>query len=584
MLFTSVSVRDFRSIASSGRIPLGPITLLVGQNNAGKSALVRAIHLAQDGAPTSSRDVRIGSRASEVKLELGPWHTFTEEGSKTRKRQRIPVGATLTLLSHGTVHGGMVRINDAAFTVKLAPNTEPNNAIYPVLATRRQQNYEEQVRREAAITVAPTDSNLVSRVMALATSEIPEARTFRQACKDVLGVSLNVFTTEHGQQSVGIQIDRFADIPLSAMGAGITSALNLLISLSTSHNKLFLIEEPENDLHPQALKALLDLILKASNENQFVITTHSSVVLAKLGSAPGAVVVHTKSDGLIPPSTSFDVIDSPPGRISVMQDLGYELADLELGEGWLIFEESSAERLAREFLIPWFAPRLVRLRTLAASGTSRLQPIVQDFFELFLFAHLEPMYRGRAWVIADGDESGVRVIRELRAKFPTWQSDRFINLEQHDFEKYYPEPFMTEAERILSMADKRQRRESKRILLHKVLTWVGEDEDRAKRAFSESAREVVEKLQEIERRIVELGRIPFQPVPASGDEPGARYSLPHPITTPSPRSAPAEKPSEMPDRLPGRDDHRLGLQLAEDGAPLPAGIDGDGMADQRYES
>ncbi|MEU1809377.1 BAR domain-containing protein [Micromonospora aurantiaca (nom. illeg.)] len=168
------------------------------------------------------------------------------------------------------------------------------------------------------------------------------------------------------------------------------------------------------------------------------------------------------------------------------------------------------------------------------------------------------------------------MIRELRAKFPTWQRDRFINLEQHDFEKYYPEPFMTEAEQILSMADKRQHRESKRILLNKVLTWVGEDEDRAKLAFSESAREVVEKLQEIERSIVELGRIPFQPVLASADEAGARYSSPYPIATPSPRSALAEKPSEMPDRLPERDDHKFGLQLAEDGAPLPAGIDGEG--------
>ncbi|MFY1588017.1 ATP-dependent nuclease [Micromonospora sp. WMMD734] len=409
----------------------------------------------------------------------------------------------------------MIYRNNAKFTVNRAPNTEPLNAIYPVLATRRQQHYEEQVRREAAITVVPTDSNLVSRVMALATSDIPEALTFRQACNDVLGVRLNVFTTEHGQQSVGIQIDRFTDIPLSAMGAGITSALNLLLSLSTSRKKLFLIEEPENDLHPQALKALLDIILKASNDNQFIITTHSSVVLSRLGSASDSAVVHTTSDGRTPPTTSFEVIDSPSGRISIMQDLGYELADLELGEGWLIFEESSAERLAREFLIPWFAPRLVRLRTLAATGTSRLQPIVQDFFEMFLFAHLEPMYRGRAWVIADGDESGVRAIRDLRAKFPTWRGDRFINLKQSDFERYYPEPFKAEAEQALSTADKQQRREAKRILLHKLLAWISEDEDRAKRAFNESADEVVQTLRGIEEAVVSLGRISSHPAALS---------------------------------------------------------------------
>ncbi|MEW2472234.1 MULTISPECIES: ATP-dependent nuclease [Micromonospora] len=344
--------------------------------------------------------------------------------------------------------------------------------------------------------------------MALATSEIPEARAFRAACRDVLGINLNILTNEHGQQRLGVQVDRFTEIPLSAMGAGITSALNLLLSLSSSRNKLFLIEEPENDLHPQALKALLDIILDAAATNQFVISTHSSIVMAKLGVVPGAVVLHSRSNGEIPPTSTYEVVDSPGSRLSVMQDLGYELADLDLGEGWLIFEESSAERLAREFLIPWFAPRLLRLRTLAASGTSRLEPIMQDYLELFLFAHLEPMYRGRAWVIADGDESGVSVIERLKRKFSGWPPDRFINFDRADFELYYPSFFKEDAERALAQADKKKRREAKRLLLGKVLAWIAEDESGAKEAFAESASEVIDKLRAIERSLLDLGRVP----------------------------------------------------------------------------
>jgi predicted ATP-dependent endonuclease of OLD family len=345
--------------------------------------------------------------------------------------------------------------------------------------------------------------------MALATSDIPEAREFRQACLNVLGIQLNVMTNEHGQQHLGVQVSRFSEISLSRMGAGVTSALNLLVSLSSSHQKLFLIEEPENDLHPTALKSLIELILEKSRNNQFIISTHSSVVLARLGTVPGSVVVHTRTDGMVPPQSSYDLIVSPAERIAVLQDLGYELADLELGEGWLIFEESSAERLAREFLIPWFAPRLLRLRTLAASGTSRLEPIMQDFRELFLFSHLEPMYKGRAWVVADGDPSGTQVIEQLRSTFSNWPPDRFLNFSQHSFEMYYPENFREEAAEVLAIEDKQERRVLKRKLLNSVLAWITEDEERARAALEVSAQEVIEKLRKIEKSLIGLGRIPI---------------------------------------------------------------------------
>ncbi|MFC0097483.1 ATP-dependent endonuclease [Micromonospora marina] len=504
MHYTSVSIKNFRSIVDSGEIPLGPVTLLVGRNNSGKSTIIRALYLSQEGAPQEEGDVRVGSSEFEIDLKVGEWSRI----SRVMGYSPIDPGSTVRLIGKDReqVRARLVE-GDKPQPARLAGNVEPNNAIYPVLATRRQSRYEEQVRRDSAITVSPTDSNLVSRVMTLATSEIPEARAFRTACRDVLGVNLNILTGEHGQQRLGVQIDRFTEIPLSAMGAGITSALNLLLSLSSSQNKLFLIEEPESDLHPQALKALLDLVVSAARTNQFVISTHSSIVLAKLGAVPGAVVVHSKSDGKVPPISTYDVVSSPAARLSVMQDLGYELADLDLGEGWLIFEESSAERLAREFLIPWFAPRLLRLRTLAATGTSRLEPIMQDYLELFLFAHLEPMYRGRAWVIADGDESGISVIEKLKLKFSGWPSDRFINFDRPDFELYYPSLFKDDVDRALLETDRRRRREAKRLLLNKVLAWIAEDELAAREAFSQSAGEVIDKLQAIEGALLALGRV-----------------------------------------------------------------------------
>ncbi|MGY1499818.1 ATP-dependent nuclease [Streptomyces sp. QTS52] len=393
------------------------------------------------------------------------------------------------------------------YDVTVWPSREPYNLIYPIFSGRHQSSYEQQVRRDQAFSVIPDDSNIVARVAALASSQVPEAAKFRELCENVLGVKLSVIIGENGQK-LGTTLDRFSEITLESMGTGITSALNLLVSLSGAEGKIFLIEEPENDLHPLALKSLLDAIEAASKVNQFIITTHSSIVLGRLGSLSGAVICKaemTAPDGL--PTTSYHVAQGPSERLEILRHLGYELADFDLGEGWLIFEESSAERIAREWLIPWFAPGLTRLRTLAAAGTSRVGPIMEDFREIFLFAHLESVYRNRAWVLVDGDPSGKQIVSELRSKFTAWNEGNFRNLAEHSLELYYPSVFQEKAVEVLAMEDKRKKREAKRQLLHEVLAWIEEDTGRAKEEFQQSAADFISHLREIESKVIIMDRI-----------------------------------------------------------------------------
>ena len=51
------------------------------------------------------------------------------------------------------------------------------------------------------------------------------------------------------------------------MGEGVTNILGLITDLCVAENNIFLIEEPENDIHPKALKALLDLIASKADAN-----------------------------------------------------------------------------------------------------------------------------------------------------------------------------------------------------------------------------------------------------------------------------------------------------------------------------
>lgn len=503
MIFTSLRIRGFQSIADSGVLELGDITILVGRNNTGKSALLRAVYLLQEGSPHRVGDIRIGVRVAEIDLAFQRFTPF----QKRLDVDYLDVGkyrgggfvrATLSAPNNLTL-GLAVGSETGNNPIRQWPSREPYNLIYPSLARRHQQHYQQQPTQESASTISPSDANLVARVASLATAQIPEAENFRRLCKEVLGFTVDVLLglQNNQNQQLGIQVNRFESIPLESMGSGVSGVLGLLVSLCDAQDKLFLIEEPENDLHPQALKALLDAIIEASKHNQFIISTHSSIVLTRLGAAPGAVVLQTESDNLRLPATTYDPIASPEDRMEVLRKLGYELADFHLGGGWILFEESSAERIVREWLIPWFAPSLRNLYTVAAKGTSRVTALAQALGEMLVFAHREPIYRHQAWVIVDGDQAGKEVVQKLRSSFPDWPMENFTHWSESEFESYYPKRFEGRVNEIRDTIDRGQRQELKKDLLHEVIQWIDEDQDVARSEFQISAADVIRHLARI---------------------------------------------------------------------------------------
>jgi len=506
MIFSNIRVTNFQSIPDSGILELGPISLLVGRNNSGKSALLRAVYLAQEGIPRNKDNIRIGEQNGIAHVTLGfdrlPPNTHGGRGEGFINGEYYPDGGSLEIIHSSNNDFFMTltqRGNEGQQQIDQWPSKEPYNIIYPSLARRQVQYYNQQPTIEHATTVYPQDSNLVSRVAAFATAQIPAAERFRALCEEVLGFTVDVLLgrQQNQNQQLGIQVSRFDSIPLEAMGAGVSSILGLLLNLCDAQQKLFLIEEPENDLHPQALKALLNAIILASESNQFIITTHSSIVLTKLGALSRTVVLETSSNNLRLPSSTYKVVASTEERVEVLRQLGYEFADFYLGEGWLIFEESSAERIVRDWLIPWFVPGVRPLRTVAAKGTSRVTALAQSLAEMLVFVHLEKMYEHRAWVIVDGDESGRQVVKQLREKYPSWPEDNFLCWEEKEFENYYPECFKNRVSIIMSTPDKAQRRELKKALLDEVIAWIIQDPKAAREAFETSAAEVIEKLTKI---------------------------------------------------------------------------------------
>lgn len=483
------NVRSFRTC----NLPFSPsINVFVGPNNAGKSTIVKAILRLQDSKSLGENWRRLRSSDAHVHIYF--------DGATEDDFGRSG-GAPVREFEYGEEEdqGDLVLEPGSAVRIAVAPSKEPGNPIYPYLSRRKAAAYDEAVNSSTASTVTGNLRHLYAKVDKVTSSGHGQTRQlFERACKDTLGLSIATVHSTKGKRVI-YPLGDFENIELPAMGEGVANILGLLVDLCVAKNKVFIIEELENDIHPRALKRLLGLVAESSQDNQFFITTHSNIVTNHLGAMEQSSVfsVQVSYEDGVPTSTAHLVVD-PKERRELLESLGYELSDLDLWEGWLILEESSAEKIIRKYLIPWFVPELSgRLRTFSARCKDEVIPKFEGFNNLFMFLNREPAYRNKAWVIIDGGKDEEQIITTLREKYAGWEPDQFLQFDQHDFELYYPEQFQEDVKKVLETASSRERQEAKKALLAHVDTWAEQNPHDAKDEFSKSAAEVIERLRGI---------------------------------------------------------------------------------------
>lgn len=518
MKLATVQIINLKSFADTGDVRLGQVNILVGPNNHGKSVFIRAVHTMQEGAAFNVGDIRLGEREASVYFAL------TGE-SLDDLRRYYPHSETLPLemifnFDHQSTSNNRLAYNRSSQLVfrdqstrpgtrslwhpQPLPQQEPRNFIYTYLSRRKVLGFERTVNLDNTRAVHPNLAYLVAKVARLANPDYIHSAEYETLCKAVLGFRISVHAAEDGNgQQAGIPVGSFGYIPIESMGEGVSSQLGLITDLCMADGHLFLIEEPENDIHPEGLKTLLNVIVEKSKTNQFIVSTHSNIVTRYLGAAPDSKIFEFESTYVpneIPTSTIREVERTPEARIAVLRRLGYELSDFDLWDGWLILEESSAEIIIR-YLIPWFVPELARIRTVAAGGISKVEPTFEDFRRLFLFAHLEPQYRGRAWVVVDGDDAGKEIVTNLQVKYRSWPTEHFMTWSQANFEHYYPARFAKQVEDALGKTHD-EKRTAKKRLLDEVKAWCDANPEEARTELEASAADIIRVLRGIERDLL----------------------------------------------------------------------------------
>lgn len=503
MRIQSVRLLSFRSFEDSGPIGLSSMNVLVGANNAGKSSVLRSLYLLQEGAAPTMADVRVGATTALINI------VFSDNGPpRPFPTLQLPNGRVqISIASPDRRNGNFsLKVWDPHGNNQQSANTiagtDPHHFIVPYLSKRKTFAFSEDVRHDSAMQVAPNMANLAAKLSRISNRSFPGSEEYAKACQAILGFVVTSVPSDNGQRP-GIYLPNREVLPIEQMGEGVPNIVALLVDLTLSDGKLFLVEEPENDLHPEALKALLDLMVESSLRNQFVVSTHSNIVVRHLGAVEDSRVFHVSAEKHeLPTEAVIELVpNTPQARLNVLRELGYSFSDFDLWSGWLIVEESSAERIIRDYLIPWFAPKLSRVRTLAANGTSKVEATFADFDRLMRFAHLEPIYSKAAWVRVDADASGREVVEKLQNTYKTWDADHFGCFSKEQFEHYYPAHFAQKVDQVLAIPDRQQKRSAKRQLLEEVRLWLDEDEVRGRTALGASAKDVIDELKRIEDQL-----------------------------------------------------------------------------------
>lgn len=375
-----ISFSNFRSINESFQIPFGKkITLLAGQNNSGKSNILRFLSiLFNKNFQTINDDVDFCDQNNKkIKLNLSVDRDFFAEKLQrhpnalnrlaSAKFDRIDLNANLTkdgielvftdqiqglfsapyfsssdfLSDFGRSAGfeenvgNFLRILDFKekfFGTVLVPNIRFISSIGAEPPLFTPLNYAGSIISFSTVVTELGNMDRPNFNSRHLRSRLEEICDFVAHCLECRSVKLQV---PRDNSAIFVNIDG-NEQPLSNLGTGVEQLIIIGLASHIFPEKLVLIDEPELHFHPRAQKRLMNYLHDSVNA-QFVIATHSAAILDSVD----ADLIQIECDGL---KTSGRSLRNNTDKYRAVRDLGHSPSEL-LQSNFVIWVEGPSDRI-----------------------------------------------------------------------------------------------------------------------------------------------------------------------------------------------------------------------------------------------
>ena len=175
--------------------------------------------------------------------------------------------------------------------------------------------------------------NLGETLHALASSSPQIVDRIRSATQNIVGLPASIETREVEDRFYFVQSE--AGLRFSVHQMGVSSGTLRTLALMTAllgepETNLLGIEEPENYIHPSALSAFVEYLRESQDRVQFMVTTHSPLLLDLLDD-PSSVCVVQRSDGV---GTAARREANPDGVRRALNASGFSLGEFYQTKGF----------------------------------------------------------------------------------------------------------------------------------------------------------------------------------------------------------------------------------------------------------
>ena len=443
MKLTYFTVSNYRSITTAYKIDLQNITVLIGKNNEGKSNLIRALKLAMDilnFIGIMKRKVishQFYSWREDFPISLQNKKKMQNKDTEFRLDFQLdPAEIELFYISVGSNINGSLSIfikikqdesisvtvpksgkNATSLTQKIEKISNficENISIQYIPAIRSESDAYEVISSIVETELSQTDDNEYKKAQAY----IAEYQTKRlHDLSEKIKVPLSVFmpdikkvnltisdrfanrrTFMSGKQ-IGVEIDDGVLTSLAQKGDGVKSLTTMaILSQTNATNRIIIVDEPENHLHPEAIHYLKKVLYDLAEKNQIVISSHNPIFVNRMDVTSNVIV----EKGKVTPARRVD---------EIRKTLGVKTSDNLMYSDYVIVVEGPSDKVIIEQLIQQsdMAMALLSSNTISVRPIGGVNNLQSELYNL-------DRYLCNYLVILDNDTAAKNAVAEAQRK------------------------------------------------------------------------------------------------------------------------------------------------------------------------